>query len=114
MSYQDNKISQLIEDQLPNFLQEEGPKFVQFVEKYYEWMETSKLEVSVSAGGSIVFDNTPAQDGTIPKHKIKATKQINGSDDVKHVYAEVVNSYLLDNGNYLFYIKEYNESLKIS
>ena len=109
MSYQDNKISQLIEDQLPNFLQEEGPKFVHFVQKYYEWMETSKLEVSVSTGGVIVFDNTPDQNGKIPKHKIKATKQINGSDDVKHVYAEVINSYLLDNGNYLFYIKEYNE-----
>ena len=100
MSYQDNKISQLIEDQLPNFLQEEGPKFVQFVEKYYEWMETSKLEVSVSAGGSISLSSGA---------KIKATKQINGSDDVKHVYAEVINSYLLDNGNYLFYVKEYNE-----
>ncbi len=100
MSYQDNKISQLIEDQLPNFLQEEGPKFVQFVEKYYEWMETSKLEVSVSTGGTISLSSGA---------KIKATKQINGSDDVKHVYAEVINSYLLDNGNYLFYIKEYNE-----
>ena len=100
MSYQDNKISQLIEDQLPNFLQEEGPKFVQFVEKYYEWMETSKLEVSVSTGGTISLSSGA---------KIKATKQINGSDDVKHVYAEVINSYLLDNGNYLFYVKEYNE-----
>ncbi|MBP05797.1 MAG: hypothetical protein CL728_03505 [Chloroflexi bacterium] len=100
MSYQDNKISQLIEDQLPNFLQEDGPKFVQFVQKYYEWMETSKLEVSVSTGGVISL---------LTSAKIKATKQINGSDDVKHVYAEVINSYLLDNGNYLFYIKEYNE-----
>ena len=100
MTYQNNKISELIEEQLPNFLQEEGPKFVKFVEKYYEWMETSKLEVSVSTGGTISLSSGA---------KIKATKQINGSDDVKHVYAEVINSYLLDNGNYLFYIKEYNE-----
>ena len=109
MEFQNNKISELIEGQLPNFLQEEGPKFVQFVENYYEWMETSKLEVSVSDGGVIVFDNTVGQNGQKPKHKIKATKQINGSDEVKHVYAEVINSYLMDNGNYVFYIKEYSE-----
>ena len=48
MTYFNNKISELIESQLPNFLQEEGPKFIKFVEKYYEWMETSKIEVSVS------------------------------------------------------------------
>ena len=31
MSYLNNKISELIESQLPNFLQEDGPKFVKFV-----------------------------------------------------------------------------------
>lgn len=36
----EKKISSLIESQFPAFYREEGPMFVAFVKKYYEWMET--------------------------------------------------------------------------
>ncbi len=104
MTYQNNKISELIEGQLPNFLQEDGPKFVKFVEKYYEFMESSKLEVSTTGVLSLDFSKDV---------KIKTTRKINDSQDVKHVYAKVLNSYPLDNGNYVFYIKENNEKIQI-
>ena len=35
----DNKTSILVKDQLPDFLNEEGPKFQAFMRAYYEWME---------------------------------------------------------------------------
>lgn len=36
-----NKISNLIDSQFPDFVLEEGPNLVAFVKAYYEWMETS-------------------------------------------------------------------------
>lgn len=97
MELQYNKISELIEGQLPNFLQEEGPKFIKFVENYYEWMETSKLEVSAT--------------GNLNLTSIPDTLRIKGTGSEKIVYANVLNIYPLDNGNYVFYIKEYNQDL---
>ena len=35
----DQKISTLVSEQFPQFMQEEGPNFIAFVEAYYEWME---------------------------------------------------------------------------
>ena len=37
----DNKISTLLESQVPGYLLEEGPNLVAFLKAYYEWMETS-------------------------------------------------------------------------
>lgn len=42
----DNKLSTFIETQVPDFLLEEGPVLVQFLEAYYEWMEQSNNVVS--------------------------------------------------------------------
>ena len=102
MTYFNNKISELIESQLPNFLQEEGPKFIKFVEKYYEWMETSKIEVSASEDLVLDFSQNT--------HKIKASKVLGDGQTVKHVYAELINAYKLNSGNYVFFIKEYEEN----
>lgn len=37
----DNKISTLVESQVPGYLLEEGPNLVAFLKAYYEWMETT-------------------------------------------------------------------------
>jgi len=37
----DNKISTLVESQLPAFLLDEGPNLVAFMKAYYEWLETT-------------------------------------------------------------------------
>jgi hypothetical protein len=37
----DKKSSILVESSLPEFLQEEGPKFTAFLKAYYEWLETT-------------------------------------------------------------------------
>jgi len=40
MEFFEKKISHLIEDQFPDFYKEEGPIFIEFVKKYYEWLES--------------------------------------------------------------------------
>ena len=102
MSYLNNKISELIESQLPNFLQEDGPKFVKFVEKYYEWLETSQIEVSVVGELNLDFSQNT--------YNIKSSKNIEVDGSVietKNIYAELLNSYRLSSGNYVFFIKEF-------
>lgn len=104
VDFKNNKLSELIEGQLPSFLQEEGPKFIKFIEKYYEWLETSKLEVSVNGELNLDFKKY--------SYDILAKRSVEGQT-VKHVYANLLNSYQLENGNYVFYIKEYNENPKL-
>jgi len=44
----DNKISTLLESQVPGYLLEEGPNLVAFLKAYYEWMETTGQVTEVS------------------------------------------------------------------
>jgi len=39
------KISNLIENQFPQFYQEEGPNFILFMKAYYEWMESENQSI---------------------------------------------------------------------
>jgi len=39
-------ISTFIEQQFPAFYREEGPKFIEFVKAYYEWMESEGKQTS--------------------------------------------------------------------
>ena len=111
MKYFNNKISELIEGQLPNFLQEEGPKFIKFVEKYYEWMETSKLEVSVSEELDLDFSGNTLYKIVGSRPLVENPAPDEGEEKyLKKVYAEVLNSYRLDSGNYVFFIKEYEQN----
>ena len=45
--FSDRRISLLIGEQVPQFLHEHGPLFIKFIEKYYEWVSTSKVVVQV-------------------------------------------------------------------
>lgn len=42
----EKRISNLIEQQLPSFLQEEGPEFTRFLKTYYQWSELHELTIS--------------------------------------------------------------------
>ena len=41
----ENKVSVLVDNQLPEFIQSEGPKFVTFLKKYYEFLESNELSM---------------------------------------------------------------------
>ena len=62
------KISPLIEGQVPDYLQAENPKFVEFLKQYYQFLEAAELRVS-GIINNIVLENTDvrylrSEDGT--------------------------------------------------
>ena len=40
-------ISNLVDSQVPSFVGEDHPKFVQFLKAYYEWLEDSNLGATI-------------------------------------------------------------------
>lgn len=44
MAHNDKKIGTFIQDQLPGFVLTDAPKLKEFIEKYYEWLESTKVE----------------------------------------------------------------------
>ena len=55
------KTSTLINEQLPSFVRDEGPKFEAFIRAYYEWMEQSNNAIDVSKNllSRAELDTTP-------------------------------------------------------
>ena len=55
------KTSTLINEQLPSFVRDEGPKFEAFIRAYYEWMEQSNNAIDVSRNlmSRAELDTTP-------------------------------------------------------
>ena len=41
-----NKISTLVSRQIPEFVREDYPTFVAFVEAYYEWLQTQLVDLA--------------------------------------------------------------------
>ena len=57
----EKKISYIVENQFPAFYREEGPIFMAFVKKYYEWMESNSTIINANSlitGISVVGGNT--------------------------------------------------------
>ena len=72
MSTTEKTISALVGSQLPDFISAEHPKFLAFVQKYYEWLETNNLDgISNTAGNTIYqamnIDNYRDIDQTPPE-----------------------------------------------
>ena len=58
MKFQVEKyISNFVQNQFPQFYQEEGPNFILFLQAYYEWMEENSEYTS--ADGSTIFEGNP-------------------------------------------------------
>jgi len=54
----DNKISNLIPTQLPDFVVDDHPKFVEFLKTYYQFMEAAELQVtSIQTTEGITLEN---------------------------------------------------------
>ncbi len=45
--YSKNKTSNIIEGQLPDFIQEEYPTFIRFIKSYYEFLEKTDPPVTI-------------------------------------------------------------------
>ena len=54
------KISPLIDGQVPDFIQSDHSKFVQFLKQYYQFLEAAELIVD-SVINNIILENTDTQ-----------------------------------------------------
>ena len=52
MAATDKKLSVLVDDQLPDFIKEEGPLFQEFIKAYYSRRKQVKLWAAVTRGKS--------------------------------------------------------------
>jgi hypothetical protein len=92
-----NYLSPLVEKQLPGFVREENPNFVTFLEKYYEWMETS---------GKPIYEN----------YNLLNAKDIDLANDffIKQIKEELLPSFpeeiLLDDVKFLKTINQFYRS----
>ena len=55
----DKKISPLIEGQVPDFIQADHTRFVEFVKSYYKFLESAELKISLNLDSLIGEENTP-------------------------------------------------------
>ena len=52
----EDKVSVLVDNQLPEFINSEGPKFVTFLKKYYEFLESNELSIDKLSNLAATFD----------------------------------------------------------
>tara|TARA_B100001121_G_scaffold300959_1_gene311457 strand:- start:20592 stop:22847 length:2256 start_codon:yes stop_codon:yes gene_type:complete len=106
-TFSDKRTSLLIGEQVPEFLHEYGPKFIKFIEKYYEWMETSRVEVTVE------YINDNGSDLTLDlSSKIETDKpQIQGLHT--NSLSRVLSADKIDRNNYIFQVKHYNKDFEV-
>ena len=100
------KTSTLINEQLPSFVRDEGPKLEAFVKAYYEWMEQSNNAVDVSKNllSRADLDTTPTDYFDYFRKEIFK----NVPDD-----AEVDKALLAKNIRTMYYNKGSEKSYKI-
>ena len=58
MAKVNENISNLIDAQVPSFVGEEHPKFVQFLKAYYEWLEDSSLGATVYHNKNLICNDS--------------------------------------------------------
>jgi hypothetical protein len=89
----DNKISNLIPTQLPNFVVDDHPKFVEFLKTYYQFMEAAELQVtSIQTTDGITLEN---QTGTISNLTLDA-----GSLGAENTQLDIDDKILLEESTF--------------
>ena len=58
MSTLKNKVSILIDSQLPEFVQAENPNFIAFMKTYYEFMESAELKLNTLGSVDSILSST--------------------------------------------------------
>ena len=98
----DNKISNLIPTQLPNFVVDDHPKFVEFLKTYYQFMEAAELQVtSVQTTDGITLEN---ETGTISNLTLDA-----GSLGAENTQLDIDDKILLEESTFGKFT--YNETI---
>lgn len=110
-TFSDKRKSLTIAEQFPSFFYEYGPKFIKFVEKYYEWMETVRVEVSVEYLDDSFSDLEFNQE-------LKKFEELSDSFKpiIKGLHTNTVGKILsfskIDRNNYVFQVKLYPQNIE--
>ena len=60
MSTLKNKVSTLVENQLPDFVRSENPNFIAFMKAYYEFMESAELKLTTLGSVDSIISESQA------------------------------------------------------
>ena len=55
-----NKVSVLVENQLPDFVRSENPNFIAFMKAYYEFMESAELKLTTLGSVDSIISESQA------------------------------------------------------
>lgn len=104
-NFTDKRNYLLIDEQVPQFLHDFGPKFIKFIEKYYEWLSTSKMEIVVEYLNDSVPDLDINLDNIVDE---------SGKPSIKGLHTNSVSKLLsiqkIDRNNYVFQVKHYSQN----
>lgn len=106
--FSDRRISLLIGEQVPQFLHEHGPLFIKFIEKYYEWVSTSKVVVQVE----YYDDNVPDIEFNLEDLLEEDKPKIKGVHT--NSLSKILSYTKIDRNNYIFQVKHFNQDFNKS
>src|SRR6266702_5254421 len=88
-------ISNFIESQFPNFIRENGPQFVAFVQAYYEWLETVNQPVYLARRYYDIKDIDQTLDEFIVffKNKYLIGIDFDTTTDIRHIIKHALDIY---------------------
>ena len=70
MSTLKNKVSVLVENQLPDFVRSENPNFIAFMKAYYEFMESAELKLTSLGSVDSIISESQAAGATVSNYII--------------------------------------------
>ena len=68
MSTLKNKVSVLVENQLPDFVRSENPNFIAFMKAYYEFMESAELKLTSLGSVDSIISESQAVGATVSNY----------------------------------------------
>ena len=92
------KVSQLVSGQLPQYIQDESPQFVKFLEYYYKSQEKTGLSQNILAN-LLEYANIDSFDISLIQGRTQVLKSVSKTDSI--IVAESVEGFLPENGSFL-------------
>ena len=91
-------VSQLVSGQLPQYIRDESPTFVKFLEYYYKSQEKTGLSQDILAN-LLEYANIDKYDVRLIQGRTEVLESVSATDDV--IIVESVENFLRENGSFL-------------
>ena len=88
MSTLKNKVSVLVENQLPDFVRSENPNFVSFMKAYYEFMESAELKLTTLGSVDSIISEAQAVGATTLNYIILEDTNLYRSGEIDTILTE--------------------------